>query len=1465
MLAFCLGSGSAASGQTAVITTVAGSSLGSAVALNTPLGQLSGVAVYKGNIYIADSAGNRILLVASDGSIRIAAGNGSQGFSGDGGAATSASLSRPQGIAVDASGNLFIADNCRIRQVSAGSIISTVAGNGSCSFSGDGGPAISASLTPVSVAVDASGNLFIAEHQNCRIRQVSAGGIISTVAGNGSCSFSGDGGPAISASLNFPAGVAVDASGNLFIADQYNNRIRKVSANGIISTVAGNGAARFSGDGAAATSASLSYPAGIAVDASGNLLIVDSINQRIRKVSSSGIISTVAGNGRFGFSGDGGPAIAASLDLDPSFLPLAAVAVDASGNLFIADTFNFRIREVSVGGIISTVAGNGTPGFSGDGGPATSASLGGPTSVATDTSGNLFIADQYNARIRKVSATGIVTTVAGNGTVYPSSGDGGPATSASLSGPQALALDTSGNLFIADSGSGRIRKVSATGTITTVAGDGSYTFWGDGGPATSASLNDPRGVAVDASGNLFIADTQNNRIRKVSANGIITTVAGNGTSGFSGDNGLATSAALSGPVGLAVDASGNLFIADQYNNRIRKVTAATGMIATVAGNGKSALGDGGPATSASLSFPTGVAVDASGNLFIADTGNQRIREVLATGIITTVAGNGTAGFSGDGGSATSASLNSPAGIAVDAGGHLFIADTNNNRVREVLPQAPSLTAFPSAINLSLASGGSSTQQITLESPLAPIAWNAFPSANWITLTPTSGSGPGVVKAVVNAATLQPGTYTANIVISNSAPSPSQQSVSVTLIVTPSAGVSVSPATLTFQIPQGNPAQSQSLQIGGTTGAAWQATTATSTGGPWLTVSPAGGQAPASLTVLANPAGLPQGTYQGSIAVQAPGVNASSIATNVTLTVTASVPGGPPEALSANNSADYGTTLAQGSLFVVFGSYLGPGNLVAVSSFPLPNMLSGTSVTVTSGSTTLNCPMIYTSTGQVAAILPSNTPVGPATVTVAYNGITSNSYSPAQVTVAKSSVGVFTVNSRGLGTGVFTALDGTLKTYTNSAKPGDILTVWATGLGPIGTPDNVLPTAFPNFPNVQVWVGGQSANVVYAGRSGCCAAVDQISFTVPAVANGCNVPVVVVSGGGSSNTVSLPVSGSGGACTDTGPTLPTSILTSAAAGQQVKVAAIAIGPALFQGNAGANQAMAKRLSAALHTQVSEPDVAKLKRAFKARNPKAIRMAMLKYASRWKTLDAKTRATIAAQLGQTQEGALALFGGFGNEGVAAMIGGSQLPVAGSCVVLPNNYPSGLGVVNASLDAGPSLLLTSAAGSVTLKQTGAGQYRGLFGASVTGPDIPLGAYTISGAGGKDVGAFSSTITVGSRLAISNKSSLATVDRTQPLTLTWTGGVAGNYVLIMGNTPGTGRYGDPYTTPANFACAEDAGKGTLTIPGYILSSLSATASGKGTLLILPHPLSNQITIPGIDLAYFADGSSDSVNVTFK
>ena len=603
----------------------------------------------RGNVYIADSLHHRIRRVDPSGTITTVAGTGTRGNGGDGGPAIEAQLSGPQGVPVDSAGNLYIADsaNDRVRRVNASGIITTVAGTGSSGYGGDGGPAIDAQMgDPRAVAVDAAGNLYITQTTSSRIRRVDASGIITTVA----------------TGLRHPRGVAVDAASNLYIADLGNHRVQRVDAEGNVTTVTGTGTRGTSGDGGPAFEAQLDNPQGVVVDSGGNLYI--SGRAQIRRVDGSGTITTIAGIGESGYSGDGGPAIAAELN-GPSGL-----ALDVSGNLYIADTSNYRIRRVDGTGTITTIAGIGESDYSGDGGPAVLARLYDPAGVTVDGEGNLYIADSGNHSIRRVDGAGTITTVAGTGT-RGNGGDGGPAIEAQLSSPKGVAVDSGGNLYIADTFNHQVRRVDPQGIISTV----------------MSGLHTPRGLAVDSAGNLYIAEPQRHRILRLDGAGTITTVAGTGASGSSGDGGPAVAAHLYLPRGVAVDGVGNLYIADTANDRIRWVDRSE-IITTVAGSGDGLYSRGtGPAVEATLHYPNSVAVDSTGNLYIADRLNNAIRRVDRAGIITTIAGTGKTGSSGDGGPALEAELHWPRGIAVDNSGSVYFSDTENHLIR-VLSRPP---------------------------------------------------------------------------------------------------------------------------------------------------------------------------------------------------------------------------------------------------------------------------------------------------------------------------------------------------------------------------------------------------------------------------------------------------------------------------------------------------------------------------------------------------------------------------------------------------------------------------------------------------------------------------------------------------------------------------------------------------------------------------------------------------------
>jgi uncharacterized protein (TIGR03437 family) len=906
-----------ASAHAQVITTLAGANSVfpiSIPALSAPLGQTTAVAVDAGgNVFVADHGNNMVMRLSADGTLTVVAGNGSPGFSGDGGPATHASLNAPSGLALDSSGNLYIADefNFRIRKVGPDGVISTVAGNGAKAFGGDGGPAVDAALLyPYDVAADKSGNLYIADSLSNRIRKVTPGGTISTIAGTGTAGFSGDGKAALNAQLNTPTSVKLDAAGNILVADTNNNRIRRITPDGAIATVAGNGSAGFSGDGGLATAAPLNAPHGIAADSAGNLYIADLTNERVRKVSANGTISTIAGTGVEDFSGDGSPARNAALNT-PSY-----VAVDPAGAVYIADTNNGRIRKITADGIIASVAGSGGP-FSGDGGPGISAALNYPSSVAVDARGNTYIADTWNDRVRKVASDGTITTIAGNGK-QGGTGDGGPAASANLDHPYSIALDSAGNLFIADTHNNRIREVTTDGVIHTVAGNGTRGYSGDGGQAAAASFANPRGVAVDGAGNVYIADSFNHVVRKVKTNGVITTIAGTGAPGFAGDGGPAASAMLNTPLGVAVDGAGNVYIVDTLNSRVRLVTA-DGHINTIAGNGNIGFsGDGVAATGTSVFEPTSLALGSAGVLYIADSFNSRIRKITADGIISTSAGNGDSSFYGDGGVATGAALNYPGAVAVDAAGNLYIADTANSRIREVLAAGTAISygVSPASLTFSGTAGGAAAgaQTLSFVSGLAGLGFSISANVSWLGVSAHSGSIPAALQISADPGSLAPGAYTGLLTIAVPNATPASATVSVTLTVKPGsvqAGLSVDNRSLAFTGVQGGVSQSNQLQVAnsGAGTLAFSAAVATVTGGSWLAISPANGTAspasPASLTVTATPGSLVPGTYSGTVTITGAG---SAINVPVTLSVSA-----PAATILVSQAGLSFTAVAQGGV------------------------------------------------------------------------------------------------------------------------------------------------------------------------------------------------------------------------------------------------------------------------------------------------------------------------------------------------------------------------------------------------------------------------------------------------------------------------------------------------------------------------------------------------------------------------
>jgi sugar lactone lactonase YvrE len=643
-----------------------------AATLDTPVG----VAFDSdGALLIADADHSRVRRVdPSTGVITTAAGTVS-GALGDSFPPTGIEMKSPWRVLRTPAGDLLIAEKggARVRRVRHDTgLVDTLAGTGSAGYSGDGGPANAATLSqPQDIAVDSVGNVYIADFNNHAVRMVDTNGVISTIAGNGTAGFAGDGGPAAGAQLAFPACVLIAPGDVLYVCDKGNHVIRRISG-GIITTVAGvPGSGGFNGDGVA-TATQLFEPEDLALAPDGSLILADARNNRVRQIVVGGNVTTLAGTGTSAFAGDDVPAASS---------PLAApfgVAVRSDGTVFIAERDAERVRAIQ-GGNLVTVAGDGIAGFGGDGGPAADATFDGTKGLALDAQGNMYIADSANNRIRKVDTNGVVSTIAGNGTTTYGVDDV-PATVVGLDGPSDVVVDGAGNVIFTDTNHHRIRFVDPQGDIHLLVGTGDPSFGADGAPAAQTAIQHPTGLTWDPNGSLVFADFDNNRIRRLKDDGTLETIAGNGQQGFAGDGGPATQASLYNPVDMAFDAQGELFIADFRNQRVRKIDAS-GIITTIAGTGQAAgSADFQPATIATLNGPTDVAVDSTGNVLIVDSGSNRVRRVSPRGVIDSIGGQRTPGDAGDDGPATSGFLLDPLRVLL-VSGRVYVADHGNSRIR----------------------------------------------------------------------------------------------------------------------------------------------------------------------------------------------------------------------------------------------------------------------------------------------------------------------------------------------------------------------------------------------------------------------------------------------------------------------------------------------------------------------------------------------------------------------------------------------------------------------------------------------------------------------------------------------------------------------------------------------------------------------------------------------------------------
>jgi len=629
--------------------------------LNNPTGTAVDVS---NTVYVADFNNHVIRKITPKGMVSTLAGSGTAGFKDGPGA--SAQFNHPTGLTVDRAGNVYVADfgNQRIRKITPEGVVTTLAGDGIAGNT-NGTGAGARFNGPAGIAIDGNRNLYVADEFNRLIRKITPEGVVSTWAGDGKFGYVD--GRGVQAEFSNPEFIVSDAPGNLYLTDGLHNKIRKIDRHAVVTTLAGTG---YPGmvDGPAAT-ALFHLPTGISVDMDGtNVYVSDEFNQRIRKIGPDGKVSTIAGFGT-GLTPGGymdGPGINAN------FQNPQGLSVDAFGVLYVADYYNNRIRKISTEGFVSTLAGTGSAGYTD--GPGMTVRFGWPMDITIDRSGNLYVLDEGNHLIRKITPKGIVSILAGSG--LPGTIDG-PGVFAQFNQPYGITVDSSGNLYVAETINEKIRKITPDGTVSTFAGTGD--FGSVDGPALSATFWTPIGLTVDHNQNVYVGDLYNNRVRKITQSGIVSTLAGGSTHGYA--DGTGTAALFYWTNGVAADPAGNIYVVDQLNARIRKITPAA-VVSTLAGGPTVGFVDG-TGAAARFNLPHHIATDAAGNVYVSDFGNHAIRKITPSGVVSTLAGNGTAGYADGMGSA--AMFNDPGGLVVDAAGNIYVVDGANRRIRKITP------------------------------------------------------------------------------------------------------------------------------------------------------------------------------------------------------------------------------------------------------------------------------------------------------------------------------------------------------------------------------------------------------------------------------------------------------------------------------------------------------------------------------------------------------------------------------------------------------------------------------------------------------------------------------------------------------------------------------------------------------------------------------------------------------------
>jgi sugar lactone lactonase YvrE len=725
----------------------------------------TGVAVdAAGRVLVVDNLNSTIRAIASDGTVATVAGLAGVKGSADG-TGSAARFFLPEGVAVDATGNVYIADTVAstIRRISPGGAVTTLAGSAGASGSTDGAGSSARFSNPEGIAVDGAGNVYVADTSNLIIRKITPNGVVSTLAGTANTPGSADGAGA-AARFSYPTGIAVDHAGYLYVADEANSTIRKITPGGVVSTLAGQAGVQGSADGAGAA-ARFSLPRGVAVDAAGNLYVADISNHTVRKITPTGVVTTVAGQVGFSGSNDGNGSSA-------QFGGPFGLTVDAAGNLFVADAPNNTIRRISAAGSVTTLAGlppSLSPGSIDGVGPA--ARFNGPCGLAADAAGNIYAADSANHTIRRIAPDGAVSTIAGLAGA-PGSADGA-GDAARFRQPQGLAVDPAGNVYVADMGNHTIRKIGPDRTVSTVAGLAEASGSADG-VGSNARFGLPQGVTIGTLGNVFVADTSNSIIRKIAPDGTVSTLAG--LAGVSGSiDGTGSAARFNRPSGIIADAAGNLYVGDYAGGLgvIRKISP-DGLVTTFARVDPT---------------PVGLSMDAAGNIFVVATDYCVIEKIMPQGAVAVLAGNlfdGTSSRNADG-TGTAARFNYPQGIAVDSTGNVYVADTGNNTIRKGQPYIYPIIMTPPASRT--VTGGQSATFSVAAGSTSPVTYQwqrqSNGSAAWSNLTDgATYSGTASATLTVSAITAAMNGDAFRCVVSNATGSVNSAPATLTVVPSP---------------------------------------------------------------------------------------------------------------------------------------------------------------------------------------------------------------------------------------------------------------------------------------------------------------------------------------------------------------------------------------------------------------------------------------------------------------------------------------------------------------------------------------------------------------------------------------------------------------------------------------------------------------------------------------------------------